>query len=170
MFQEVLRLYTDGLVTRQVAYDLPIAQRMVVQKGSFVIAPTMISHRDEKFWEEYARSRGADDAPPPPEQFYAERFLSLDQETGKTVFSMTGTAGRLYPFGGGSTMCPGRVFAKQEVLAAVAIMLLDFDFLNLTWVDGKGRPMDHFPEPQRNYPGQGIMNMSGDLKCTLSWT
>jgi cytochrome P450 len=32
------------------------------------------------------------------------------------------------PFGGGNTLCPGRFFASNEIMAFVATVMLTFDF------------------------------------------
>jgi cytochrome P450 len=40
----------------------------------------------------------------------------------------SGMAGHWFPFGGGQNTCPGRFFAKQEVLAGAAVMLRAFEF------------------------------------------
>ncbi|KAK0713921.1 cytochrome P450 [Lasiosphaeria miniovina] len=39
----------------------------------------------------------------------------------------TGLQGHYYPFGGGQNICPGRFFAKQSALAALAITMREFD-------------------------------------------
>lgn len=40
----------------------------------------------------------------------------------------SGMAGNFYPYGGGLNICPGRFFAKQEIMAGVAFMLRAFEF------------------------------------------
>lgn len=42
-------------------------------------------------------------------------------------FTLKGLNGSWIPFGGGSRACPGRHFAKREILIAVAMMLTAFD-------------------------------------------
>ena len=56
----------------------------------------------------------------------------------------SGIAGHWYPFGGGLNTCPGRFFAKKEVMLGVAIMLRAFDFGGL---DGESvvPDMNNFP-------------------------
>lgn len=39
----------------------------------------------------------------------------------------SGLQGYYFPFGGGSKMCPGRFFAKQQIMVTVALMLRTFD-------------------------------------------
>ena len=42
-------------------------------------------------------------------------------------FSLKDRSGDWIPYGGGQRMCPGRHFAKQEMIASLAIMLTLFD-------------------------------------------
>jgi cytochrome P450 len=120
------------------------------------MAPSWLGQRDERRWSN-----------PPHDVFYAERFLKHDPEIGKDVFTMTGTAGHFFPFGGGKTICPGRVFAKQKILAAVAIVLLSFELEPLNFLDGQGRETEKFPGLARQFNGNGIMTMEGDMMVRI---
>lgn len=162
-FQETLRLYTDALVTRDLPNDLILLMHdgkksMKFEKGSIMMAPSYLGHHDAEKW---------DTPEAPSEIFYAERFLKTDPATGKQTFSMNGTSGKLFPFGGGKTICPGRVFAKQEVLGAVAIILLGYDLTPITFVDLKGNKTSTFPGLADGYGGNGIMAANGDLRVSL---
>ncbi|KAF2397932.1 cytochrome P450 [Trichodelitschia bisporula] len=159
MFHEMLRLYTDVLVTRDVheTLELPTGdgRYLRLEKNSLVIMPSWPGHRDSDYWNE-----------PPCETFYAERFLTTD-ESGKDVFSATGSAGKFFPFGGGRNICPGRLFAKQEVLAGVAMLLLAFDFEALGFIGENGEPRETFPSLRKQFAGSGIVNMEGDVKVRM---
>jgi hypothetical protein len=156
ILQEVLRLYTDMLVTRDIPADLELpakdGKRVQLRKGDLVLAPSWICQRNDEEWAE-----------PSTDVFYAERFLKRDPETGRDSFSMDGTAGKLFPFGGGKTICPGRVFAKQEILAAVATVLLNYDIEPINFVDGQGKETDKFPVFARRFAGSGVLPVEGDL-------
>jgi hypothetical protein len=159
ILHEVLRLYTDVLVSRSLEKDhvLPLSgpgnRQVFLRKGTLAIAPSCLGQRDPTVWNE-----------PPYDVFYPERFLTTNAETGKDVFSMTGTAGRYFPFGGGKSICPGRVFAKQEVLAATALVLLEFNFDVQGSVDPQGKGTDKFPGLRDGFGGGGVILQGGDIR------
>ncbi|KAF1352502.1 cytochrome P450 [Delphinella strobiligena] len=164
IFHEVLRLYVDALVTRFIPTDLALPvdednkQYLLLKKDTMVLAPSWIAHHDPA-WMTTTMA--------PENVFYAERFLRVDPETGKHIFSASTANGRLLPFGGGKTICPGRVFAKQEVLAAVAMVLLGFEFDILGYLDGQGNATSRFPGIRKSYPGTGTVCMDGDLRVRV---
>lgn len=80
---------------------------------------------------------------------------------------MTGTTGKLFPFGGGRTICPGRLFAKQEALGALAMILLRFGFDVKGFVDGDGKPTKSFPGFARSFAGSGALVPGGDIMVRI---
>nr|POE86524.1 cholesterol 7-alpha-monooxygenase [Quercus suber] len=164
LWTETLRLYTDVLVTRNLPEDLTVPldedgkRELVMKKGSNVFAPSWLGHRDAAAWSH-------DDVP--YDRFQAERFLVKDPETGKQTFSLNGTNGKFFPFGGGRTICPGRVFAKQEALGALALILLRFDFEVMGFVDKDQKRTDMFPEFAKAFAGSGALAPGGDLKVKI---
>ncbi|KAK3169358.1 hypothetical protein OEA41_008741 [Lepraria neglecta] len=161
VLHEVLRLYVDVLVTRELEEDLKLPlddgkRQVLLKKNAVVMAPSWLGHRDEALWVD-----------PPCHQFCAERFLKTDPETGKSVFSTSGTNGKFFPFGGGKSMCPGRVFGKQEILASVALVLLAFEFEPLGFVDEQRKSKNEFPGLRKSYSGSGIMAMDGDMRVKI---
>ncbi|KAK5727153.1 hypothetical protein LTR15_003046 [Elasticomyces elasticus] len=165
LWTETLRLYTDVLVTRNLSEDLLLpldedGKRMVtLHKGDNVFAPSWLGHHDAKAWSSPGK--------PPDSQFYAERFVAKDTKTGKLSFSMSGTAGKFFPFGGGRTICPGRLFAKQEGLGALAMVLLRFEFDVIGFVDAKKKDSEEFPGYARAFAGSGAVVPGGDLKVKV---
>ena len=163
VYHEVLRLYVDVLVTRELKEDLTLPlddgekRKVFLKKDTIVMAPSWLGHRDPALWVD-----------PPYDQFYGERFLKTDPETGKQVFTTSGTNGKFFPFGGGKTICPGRVFAKQEVLASVALVLLTYDIAPLGFVDEQGKPNKDFPGLRKSYSGSGIMATDADMKVRIN--
>ncbi|KAK3072640.1 hypothetical protein LTR53_006455 [Teratosphaeriaceae sp. CCFEE 6253] len=165
LWTETLRLYTDVLVTRNLSEDilLPLDeddQRHVkLRRGDNVFAPSWLGHHDPTAWTIAGKA--------PHDVFDAERFLTVDSKTGKTTFSMSGTATKLFPFGGGRTICPGRVFAKQEALGALAIVLLTFEFEVKGFVDAKKKPTSEFPGYARAFAGSGAVVPGGDIMVKM---
>jgi hypothetical protein len=169
IFHEVLRMYGDLLVTREIhqTLSLPLEEgkenvrSVELGKGSIVMAPTWLGHYDPTCW----------DAPShPASEFYAERFLTTNPENGKDVFTLNGRTGKFFPFGGGKSICPGRVFAKQEVLGAVGIVLTRFEFEVAGFVGEGGVEKSSFPGLRDAYGGTGVMSMDGDLRVKIKRT
>ncbi|KXS99154.1 hypothetical protein AC578_9802 [Pseudocercospora eumusae] len=160
---ESLRLYSDLLVSRDLPEELilPIDEdgKLLAQlrKGDRVFAPSYLSQHSPSWAvgesDEYS--------------FNAERFLTTDTKTGKQTFSMSGTAGRFFPFGGGKTLCPGRIFAKQEAIGAVAMVLLRFDLQFQGYVDEDMKPTSAFPGFKKAFPGTGALAPGGDMLVKL---
>lgn len=60
-------------------------------------------------------------------------------ENGKPSFTMDGLSASWIPYGGGQSLCPGRHFAKQEIITTTAIFLTAYD-IELIEEKGKKRP------------------------------
>jgi cytochrome P450 len=161
MFHEVLRLHVDSFVIRDVvtSINLPLSPHgpsAQFEPGSILLAPTHLTHCDETHFSN-----------PPAREFCADRFIAADEKTGARAFSSGSSAGRMFPFGGGGDMCPGRAFAKQEVIAATALMLASFDFEVLGFVDRNGRAMERIPSMEKVAPGSGVIRPGGDLRLKV---
>ncbi|KAF7846362.1 hypothetical protein BT93_L4499 [Corymbia citriodora subsp. variegata] len=174
-FSETLRLYADTLINRMLPYDLTLPlsdpkstkQRSIaMKKGDIIMAPSWPAHHDHQTWTEQFPHL------PPPDQFYPYRFLTKhpddkEVEGDKMEFTTTHATGMYFPFGGGKTMCPGRTFAKQEIMAAVAIILCEFDLKPLGYVDENGNESKEFPIVKDCMPGTAIMAPKGDVKVSV---
>ncbi|KAI9717487.1 MAG: hypothetical protein M1828_007187 [Chrysothrix sp. TS-e1954] len=110
-FQEVLRYRSMGTSVREVMEDTTLEGQWLLKKGAMVQMPSRIMHQDSTIWGE-----DADELKP-------RRFLK--DEASKTGALRRARAFRA--FGGGSTLCPGRHFATNEVLAVVAMFIMKFD-------------------------------------------
>ena len=62
-----------------------------------------------------------------------------DHDTQKPYFSMEGLSASWIPYGGGQSHCPGRHFAKQQMIISNAIFLTAFD-IELIEEEDKKRP------------------------------
>ncbi|KAI7182905.1 hypothetical protein KC324_g8114 [Hortaea werneckii] len=185
IWTETLRLYADVLVTRNLPEDLTLpldedGKRIVtLKKGDNVFAPSWLGHHDPIAWGSAAAAAAGGDekanhsSKKSYSDFDPERFTTFDPETGKATFTMGstggggGSTGKFFPFGGGKTICPGRVFAKQEAVGALAMVLLQFDFDVLGFVDAQGHPTEAFPGFAKAFAGSGALAPGGDLRVRM---
>lgn len=90
----------------------------LLKAGTYVNIPHAVHQLDPRFFED-------------PTVFKPGRFLVRKEEQGQRPQrqgqqqrqEMTAQVGTLKPWGGGASMCKGRMFAEREVLAFVAGML-----------------------------------------------
>ena len=111
----------------------------MLPKGEIVLIATTPAHMDKEVWNTGKASEY------PLNRFWADRFLvypgdpesgprrrsyteaSKDLERGEPHFSLDDLGGSWIPYGGGFRACPGRHFAKREILMTLAIMVTLFD-------------------------------------------
>ena len=163
-FHETLRVYVDVLVTRTLTEDLVLDQYRM-RKGDLIIAPSYVGGHD-RWW-----SQGN---VPPEDVWFGERFLKHDEKTGEVTFSTNGINGHYFPFGGGTYICPGRVFAKQEVFGAVATFLSVYEAQAGECVGvtrrgkiTKNKTNSDFPGVQEGFSGAGVVVPGGDIMVKL---
>ncbi|KAK1830673.1 cytochrome P450 [Podospora conica] len=106
-YQEVLRYRSMGMSVREVVEDTYLDQ-WLLKKGTMLQMPSRVIHQDASLWGE---SVG---------EFNPRRFLA--EEKGNRPSDICFRA-----FGGGKTLCPGRHFATNEVLAIVALFISRFE-------------------------------------------
>lgn len=111
-YEEVLRMTAGISTVRFTTDDTLISDRWLLEKGSTVQMPTAFIHADPNTW-------GSD-----AETFKPERFLNV-KSLAKSEQSKRAAAFR--PFGGGTTLCPGRHFAFQEVISFACSVLLGME-------------------------------------------
>lgn len=105
VYLESLRLSSSSATIRTVRNTTTIGD-FTLRKGIEVLVPYCLLHLDSSVWG------------PSPTQFIPDRFLKNSHLKQSTSFK---------PFGGGSTYCPGRFIARQEVMSFVATVLHRFD-------------------------------------------
>lgn len=112
-FQEMLRHRSMGTSVRQVMKDTLLDDKWLLKMGCMVQMPGRVIHMDESIW-------GSD-----VEDFNPRRFLKDTVHKTKDGKKPTTTAFRA--FGGGTTLCPGRHFATNEILAVVSMCVVRFN-------------------------------------------
>ena len=115
-------------------------------KKNIVLVPTGVAHRDKSFWN-------TRDGAHPVDKFWADRFLvypndplsgperktvaALDRakqkktqnvkDSGVPKFISSGLADSFMPFGVGERTCPGRFFARREMVGFCAQIVHELD-------------------------------------------
>lgn len=141
-------------------------------KNKLIAISSYTAHMDEAAW-----NTGSDEDPHRIEDFWADRFLIYpgDGASGPLKkspapqyeknesqhgprFSTEGLAGIWIPYGGGQRMCPGRHFAKQEIILTCAMMSIMFDI-----------ELDpgSIPEADMRGFGFGAMKPKGRAPCRI---
>ncbi|KAL4974755.1 cytochrome P450 [Aspergillus desertorum] len=134
MWNETIRLAAYSASVRFLTADTQIGSK-ILRKGNRLMIPYRQLHFDESiFGTEY-----------PVTEFRPERFMT---KTGRYLTR----SDNWRPFGGGSTMCPGRHVAKRFVMLFVALLVRRFDVELLD--SGKG-----VPEADEGKPVLGLMSV-----------
>lgn len=106
-YQEVLRYSSMGTSVREVMEDTYLGP-WLLKKGAMVQMPSRIIHQDANLW-------GSDVS-----EFNPRRFLPEEKKNRPSDVCFRA-------FGGGKTLCPGRHFATNEILAVVAVFIARLD-------------------------------------------
>lgn len=152
MYAETLRLYTSLFSVRSASHASFTFCDFEIPKDELVAVDSRVAAMDSNVWNTGTPTADAD-TPHPLNRFWAERFLVFPDDPtsgplrddlaanpqvsvpespapphshhGKAPprFSMDGLAGAWVPYGGGNRQCPGRNFAKQEIILGFAIVL-----------------------------------------------
>lgn len=64
-------------------------------------------------------------------------------------------------------MCPGRHFAKQEIMLAVAVLVTKFDMEFVGWVESNGARSSKAPKDDRRFAG--FVAMPPDKDVEIRW-
>ncbi len=130
VYTEVLRLRVVFSLVRDAERDTEI-DGFAIPRGSQVQAPVPLAHRNEAVWGVEGH---------PADEFWPRRNLTLTTGEGdekkkkKWEFAAGGRSGYWFPYGGGNTICPGRHFAKQEIIAVLALFLTRFEADVIGWM------------------------------------
>ena len=149
-FQETLRYTSIGTSVREVMEDTILDGQWLLKKGAMVQMPSRIIHKDPSLWG------------PDVDEFNPRRFMkdSEAQRSGSTARKRP-SPGCLRTFGGGTTLCPGRHFATNEIIALTALFVLRFDMApsSGTW-----------SMPTTNNANMSVIVLQPDTECEVEVT
>ena len=145
VFHEVLRLTASSASFRHVQKPTFIAGK-TLRGDTKLIIPYRQLHYNEDIY-------GSNVSEFDPERFFQDKELSRSSS--------------YRPFGGGSTYCPGRFIARQEVVTFIGLVLGRFDvqMAPSNSVGGKHGSPQLFPQLEEGKPCLGVMGPAkgGDL-------
>ena len=161
IFAETLRKYVNFLIIRNVENSAVDFSDLQVLPGERIIASTEVQHNDPAHW-----NTGTSKQYHSLDAFWPERFLESKTEKDsqressfvRNEFSTTGLAGIWIPFGGGTSMCPGRHLAKRIMILTLVVLLFQFD-MEIVDPDKVAPDMDRY--------GFGVLQPCADTKTPL---
>jgi cytochrome P450 len=151
VYMECLRLRSSVFVVRKLRTSIEL-DGYTLKEGNLVLAPSYLAHNDPDIWSSSMHSPG---------EFWPERFLKESSGGSQSGIS----AGKYFPYGGGTAMCPGRYYAKQEILCAVTLFFALFYVEPLHFVKPDGKPSERGQEVGRE--ARGVARVDRDLLVKL---
>jgi cytochrome P450 len=166
VYHETLRLRVAGSVGRRcLGSDFYLVRGRKIKRNELVMSTNWLGGLDESFWNTGPLLSGMKPACP-VETFWAERFLRYPDEPhggphrrsgvpalrnkSRTVeddrnaqLVTTGIQGHWFPFGGGSSRCPGEILAKKMILCSVAMVMRSVEIQLLDPVAAANVDSDH---------------------------
>lgn len=176
IYAEVLRVHNGTVVARVPQTTNFSIAGWRFPKDDAIMVSTYDTARSTSVW-----NQGTPDNPHPVDEFWPERFIidPKDPSSGPVLpqanrenrsqdsnnepqqprFSLDGTFGSWVPYGGGTRMCPGRHFAKRELIVAMAIFLTEFDI--------ELKPRDGWIQNDKSYFMFGVMHPMGLIPARI---
>lgn len=147
VYLECLRLRSSVFVVRKLRESIEL-DGYTLKQGNLILAPSYLAHNAPEVWTTTSY---------PPEEFWPERFI----KKGSSGIA----SGNYFPYGGGVAMCPGRNYAKQEILSAAVLFFAHFNAEPLRFVDGNGKTSDRGPEVGNE--ARGVARVDRDMVVRL---
>jgi cytochrome P450 len=131
-YAETLRLRMHFYIIRMSdTVDINIRD-WVIPRRKVIVTPTTVAHMDSKAWSTGLKNEH------PIDRFWIGRFLKHPPKSanGNTqtrepasspTFSTKELEGSWIPYGGGPRQCPGRHFARRQILLTTALIVSLFD-------------------------------------------
>ncbi|KAG5796187.1 hypothetical protein H9Q69_004800 [Fusarium xylarioides] len=130
-YYETMRLHSGSSSFRRVVQDTTIAG-FQLKAGNDVMMPYRQLHLNKEYWGENAQD------------FDIDRFVNNPKLHSAKTYK---------PFGGGTTLCPGRLLARQMALVYLAILVTRYDIQVIG-----GCERQPFPEANDKVPTLGIIS------------
>ncbi|SCN98185.1 uncharacterized protein FFE2_08902 [Fusarium fujikuroi] len=153
IYYETLRLHVASTVGRKSPMDIHAPGGWNFAANLPMLIPSWLAGLDDSFWNSGGTLPGGNPQHP-VDSFWAERFLEypndplsgpirkepskhempaaklptrseIDDCSAKLITK--GTRGHFFPFGGGTSKCPGEALAGQTILSSVVFMIYNFD-------------------------------------------
>ncbi|KAH7419535.1 cytochrome P450 [Cadophora sp. MPI-SDFR-AT-0126] len=163
IYSEELRLRNGVIIQRVPVVDRFKIGNWLFPKGDMIVASSWHEQRDRSVWNEGPVKGEMHSV----EDFWAERFLvypndpnsgpakpgrdtktkakvAAKDEDNRPKFTTDSVTGSYIPYGGGTKICPGRFYAKQEAIGSMAMFLTMFD-IELEKQDLPQPNMEYFP-------------------------
>ena len=132
VYAETLRLRMHFYIIRMPDKADMNIQNWVIPRRKVIVTPTTVAHMDSGSWNTGLSNEH------PVDQFWIGRFLKytstsahgdaqLQDTVASPTFSTKELEGSWIPYGGGPRQCPGRHFAKRQILLTTALMVSLFD-------------------------------------------
>jgi cytochrome P450 len=138
-YQEVLRHRAMGASVREVMEDTQLGG-FLLKKGAMLQMPSRVIHAEESLWG--------------PTEYNPHRFLESEKKSRPRDVCFRA-------FGGGKTLCPGRHFATNEILAVVALWIAQFD---MRPVDGEWK----MPTTAKTNVAAAVMGPDEDVQVEIA--
>ena len=138
LWLEVLRLTVSSSSVRYITEDTTIGDKRL-RSGNILINSCRQLHFNESVFGEHVT------------EFDSRRFVNNKSLSGSSSWK---------PFGGGVSLCPGRLVARRAAYAFIALVLYRFD-IELAYTQP-------FPKPEEKTPDLGVFMSPDDLVLTIS--
>ncbi|KAI8622926.1 cytochrome P450 [Xylariaceae sp. FL1651] len=132
VYAETLRLRMHFYIIRMPDKADMNIRDWVIPRRKVIVTPMTVAHMDSKVWDTGLGNEH------PVDRFWVGRFLKYPPKSAHVntrphgaasspVFSTKDLEGSWIPYGGGPRQCPGRHFAKRQILLTTALTVSLFD-------------------------------------------
>lgn len=126
IYAETLRLRINGFLIRYPSKEDLKIYDWSIPKNHLVFTCSTPGHMNPEIW------CGGSNTGHPVNEFWPGRFLKYSEDQRSMEFSTEAVKGSWMPYGGGSHACPGRHFAKLEIILTMALLVTLYDCEILT--------------------------------------